>query len=83
MANKPITIERTGKRWKRLQAVGCLGLLTGAIVLYLGTSVVRAASSAAITRIELSNLSIAGLALLVAGFCVLTYGRLGAWWYHG
>ncbi len=77
------TTERTGKTWKGLQAVGCLGLSTGVILVYLGTWVSRQEAGEPVTQIVLSNLAIVGILIFLSGFGLHAFGRLAGWWFHG
>src|SRR2546427_4056899 len=64
-------IERTGRRWKAIRALGWLLISVGAVVLVA----------------ELAADDSGGVALGwwigVAGVACLITSRAGAWWYHG
>jgi hypothetical protein len=83
VSKKIYTIEQTGKRWKGIQAAGCLGSLAGIGMVIAGTTIIRQAGSHAPANIVLSNLSVVGILFVLVGFCVITFGQLGAWWFHG
>ncbi len=82
MPKKIYTTEQTGKSWKGLQALGCLGLTTGITLVYLGTSVRRAGDPASTSQVVLSNLAITGILVFLVGLCVQVLARLGGWWFH-
>jgi hypothetical protein len=83
MTRKIYTTEQTGKTWKGLQAVGCLGFSTGIVLVFVGTTVSRNGSGGSISEVALSNVAIIGILALLAGFVVHALGRLGGWWFHG
>ena len=83
MAKNVYTTEQTGKTWKGLQALGCLGLSTGAVFVFLGTTFSRDDAGETITHIVLSNLAIAGILVFLTGMGLNAAARLGAWWFHG
>ena len=64
-------IERTGKRWKAIRALGWLLILVGAVVLMrqLGANDARGVTL--------------GWRICGAGVACLVAGRAGTWWYHG
>jgi hypothetical protein len=62
------TIEKTGKQYKAMMAVGVLLILIGGGMIGVG-----------ISTGQHSN----GLALLVGGFALYLLARIAAWWNHG
>jgi hypothetical protein len=83
MSRRTYTTEQTAKTWKGLQALGCLGLMMGIALVYLGTSVPRSGDAGSISQIVLSNLAILGILVFLVGFCVQMLGCLGGRWFHG
>jgi hypothetical protein len=83
MTKNVYTTEQTGKPWKGLQAIGCLGLSTGIVLVFAGTTVLRNGRGGSISEVALSNVAIIGILALLAGFVVQALGRLGGWWFHG
>ena len=67
----PQAIERTSKKWKRLQAVGAAILIAGCII--GGVGLVG----------EYYNVGWTGVVLLIIGVGILIYGAVAAWWHHG
>ena len=61
------TIEKTGKRWKKLWIYGVLAILASPIFMMAGTD----------TSLALGAWSFIG------GLVLLGYARFGAWWHHG
>jgi len=65
-----VTIEKTGKKWKKFLLLSGLICIIGAILLMAGLN-----SSAGEVAV--------GIILLFGGFIGLITSRIGAWWYHG
>lgn len=71
MTTRPVTIEQTAKRYKKLQLLGYLLLPLGAIVLM-------------IAMMEGSGTAGAwGAAIGGAGLVAAWAGKILAWWHHG
>ena len=83
MAKTIYTVEQTGKRWKGIQAIGCVSMVAGLGLVITGTTIIRAASGRGLSTIALSTQSVIGILILLIGFGVQALGRLGAWWFHG
>lgn len=67
---KPVLIEQTAKKWKKIQAAGMALVVIAAV---LGVFAMRSQSE---------PLILSGLATFVAGIVVYYVGDL-AWWHHG
>lgn len=67
------TIEQTGKGWKGLQAIGCLGSLAGLTTLIVGISMANQGTKA----------SAIGMMILFVGVPTYLFARIGSWWFHG
>lgn len=72
------TIQATGKKWKAMQALGGLALLTGVTVLIMGLAM-RDGSR----ELEDATVAAVGILVLLAGLPAYLLGRMGAWWFHG
>lgn len=68
---KPVLIEQTAKKWKKIQAAGMALVVIAAV---LGVFAMRSQSE---------PLILSGLATFVAGIVVYYVGDLAAWWHHG
>ena len=73
-STRPTVTEQTNKRWKGLQAVGCLTVVVSmiAVGLAIGSSTGDEPPAAAM---------VFGF-LIFAGAVAWLVGRLGAWWFH-
>lgn len=73
MNDQVVTIEKTAKKWKRLQLIGALLTIVG--------TVFCAAAGAS----HASQPVAAGgtLLLFVGGLGLFICARIGAWWHHG
>ena len=68
----------TGKGWKAIQALGCLGSLLGVLLFFIGVATFdRAAKEPS------SVVAALGILCLIVGLPVYLFGRAGAWWSHG
>ena len=65
------TIEKTSKRWKKMQLIG-VGLCVLGIAAFVTSS-----------SLEESSAPEVGSLMLVIGIIVFIYGRIAAWWHHG
>jgi hypothetical protein len=72
------TIEKTGKGWKLLKAIGFVLAFVGLLWWY---NVM--VESKAETRVPSPFEVNASLACLFAGAAIWLFARLGAWWNHG
>ena len=72
-----VTTEATGKGWKAIQGLGCLGVLGGIVLMGIGLSMIDRAAK------EPSPLGVFGAICLMLGLPVYLFGRIGAWWFHG
>lgn len=70
-----VTIEATGKRWKRMQLWGALCLFFGFTTCSMNLGGGEDLASQALTVLT-------GLFLYGGGISYL-WGRIGAWWNHG
>jgi uncharacterized membrane protein YvbJ len=61
------TIEQTGKKFKAMQAFGCLGIIIGIMIIW-GTGS--------------QGWSFGAILAIAAGIFLLA-GTLGGWWHHG
>lgn len=73
-AQKPVVTEQTDKRYKSIQAIGCLMVIAG-IVLTVIMSPDRPGESTAGVN--------AGVLLMMFGAPVWLTGRVLGWWNHG
>jgi hypothetical protein len=72
------TTQATAKKWKALQALGCLGMLTGIGLIVLGVRMQREGDG----RSSNALAAVAAVTLLTS-LPAYAVGRIGAWWYHG
>ena len=68
-AQKPVVTEQTDKRYKSIQAIGCLMPIVGLVIVYNVT--------------PSSTLHAVGFLMLVVGPPVWLTGRVLGWWNHG
>jgi hypothetical protein len=73
VATAVITIEKTGKKWKKLQISSLLLIIFGILCLITGIPIAGASSGVAV------------IGFISLGFGIITriYARVGAWWHHG
>ena len=64
----PVTIQQTGRRYKAAQLAGVILALAGVI---------------ALTTAPHTIVGVLGVIVLLAGFGLFIYARIGAWWRHG
>lgn len=76
--DRVMTIERTSKKWKKVQLVGA-GIFFLSMVSCMSASSMR--ENGDIAGAE-STMKVAALGMLI-GPVVWLYGRLSAWWHHG
>jgi uncharacterized membrane protein HdeD (DUF308 family) len=72
--DEPVLIERTSKRWKLMQLLGIIALVTGLIFFaVLGED----------TRHPSLFAGIVGWTLVGGGAVIIIVGSTLAWWHHG
>lgn len=71
---KPTTTQQTGKLWKGIQGIGCLGAMIGITILFIGIAMGKdgGPKTAAI-----------GMGAMLACVPIYIFGRACAWWFHG
>lgn len=75
----PVTIERTGKKWKLAALVGAMLCAGGCISCITGGSIISSSggnSNSGMVAI------IIGVLLGFTGFAVFIVARIGKWWHH-
>jgi hypothetical protein len=72
------TVQKTGKFWKGLQALGCLGTIVAMAAILIAISLMADATVEQKMRFN----GIMGTVLFVS-VPVYLFGRVGAWWFHG
>lgn len=68
------TTQKTGKAWKGLQSIGCLGCLAGIVVICTGIGLSQSESPRIIAM---------GLGGIFFGLPIYLFARVGGWWFHG
>ncbi|OGE77424.1 MAG: hypothetical protein A3B91_05035 [Candidatus Yanofskybacteria bacterium RIFCSPHIGHO2_02_FULL_41_29] len=68
--DKPTIIEATGKKWKKMSAIGIVATIIG--FLFIIGSFTNNSPGAGVF----------GSILFVVGGCMYIWSKLGAWWYH-
>jgi hypothetical protein len=72
-----VTVEATGKGWKAIQGIGCLGVLGGIVLIGIASSTIDPAAKGP------SPIGGIGAMCFLLGLPVYLFGRIGAWWFHG
>jgi hypothetical protein len=76
----PVLIEKTSKRFKRIEAAGLLVLFIGIALFVAGVSMSLRNQS----EIESKMTAIrAGVCTGLLGFAAFVYARIQTWWHHG
>jgi hypothetical protein len=73
-----VTTQQTAKKWKAVQALGCLTSLV-AIGLFIAAMMMIEPSR----REENVGMIAYAMTGLFLGSCCYATGRVGAWWHHG
>ena len=71
------TVEQTGKGYKALMVIGVLFILIGCIAMGVAASAGESGNPNA------DGAGGIGLALVILGFILSLFARIGAWWNHG
>ena len=69
---KPVTIEQTSKKYKKLQLWAVLAIVVGFITMFAGSANGGGASAMGY-----------GMLFLFGGIALYIYSRVGAWWNNG
>jgi hypothetical protein len=72
-----VTVKATGKGWKAIQGLGCLGVLVGVVLIGIAVSTFDPAAKGP------SPIGRIGAMCLLFGIPAYLFGRIGTWWYHG
>ena len=70
---EPITTEKTSKKWKRLQIIGCLPILLALLLIIVFGPL----------NSEHWFRPVFCILLILAGLCIIGAAKLGAWWENG
>jgi hypothetical protein len=70
-------IEATGKRWKKYELIGAIGVIVSVVLLPVAALLAENYRGTGLGLAILFGLS--GL----ASFVLYLVGRIGAWWFHG
>ena len=73
------TTQKTGKGWKGLQALGCLGTLAGLGIVAAGLAT---AGAGAASRAD-PRMGGFGMMIALCGAIGWLFARIGGWWSHG
>jgi len=80
MTDKPVQIEQTSKRWKKIQLAGaCIIGLAVLIAVLGGVLDTQGVRWEPVARKVIYSAAVPG----AIGVCVSIYGSCMAWWHHG
>jgi len=71
----PVTIEATGKKWKKLTLASVMALLVGIFLIFMAAGSGSSSSAGATAGI--------GVLLTLGGIVGYLAARFGSWWHHG
>lgn len=72
--DRVVTIERTGKKWKKIRVLAWLLLILGGILIAGAERTPGGPGGPA---------AVAGIVAIVSSIGLWIYSRVGAWWSHG